>query len=148
MCVSSLEDLTQGSFQWILPEIDDIASKKVKRVVLCYGKLYYELLEARRFHQRDDIAIIRIEQLYPIAGDRLDALLDQYTNTNELIWCQEEPKNQGGWDFCKVRLKALLNKRWKLNYIGREPSSAPAVGSAKVHAIQQKNIVESCILFD
>jgi len=148
LCVSSLDDLTKGQFHWIIPEIDEINPKDVKRVVLCYGKVYYELLEARRLNKRSDIAIIRVEQLYPLPGKKLDAELAKYTKTNELIWCQEEPKNQGGWDFCKLRLMALLNKRWIIDYIGREPSSAPAVGSAKLHAIEQKKIIDDCILFD
>lgn len=148
LCVSSLDDLTKGQFHWIIPEIDEINPKDVKRVVLCYGKVYYELLEARRLNKRSDIAIIRVEQLYPLPGKKLDAELAKYTKTNELIWCQEEPKNQGGWDFCKLRLMALLNKRWVIDYIGREPSSAPAVGSAKLHAIEQKKIIDECILFD
>ena len=148
LCVSSLDDLTKGQFHWIIPEIDEINPKDVKRVVLCYGKVYYELLEARRLNKRSDIAIIRVEQLYPLPGKKLDAELAKYTKTNELIWCQEEPKNQGGWDFCILRLMALLNKRWVIDYIGREPSSAPAVGSAKLHAIEQKKIIDECILFD
>ena len=148
LCVSSLDDLTKGSFQWVIPEIDDIEPNDVKRVVLCYGKVYYELLEARRLNQRLDIAIIRVEQLYPLSGEKLEAELSKYTQTDELIWCQEEPKNQGGWDFCKVRLEALIDKRWKISYIGRNPSSAPAVGSAKLHASEQKTIIDNCILFD
>lgn len=148
LCVSTLEDLTKGQFQWVIPEIDDIKPAKVKRVVLCYGKIYYDLLESRRLNQREDIAIIRVEQLYPLPGEIIDGILAQYKKTNELVWCQDEPKNQGGWDFCKVRLAAMLNKRWQLSYIGREPSSAPAVGSAKLHAIEQKKIIESCILYD
>ena len=148
LCVSSLDDLTKGKFHWIIPEVDEIDPKKVKRVVLCYGKVYYELLEARRLNERSDIAIIRVEQLYPLPGEMLDAELAKYTKTNELVWCQEEPKNQGGWDFCKLRLAALLNDRWVLDYIGRDPSSAPAVGSAKLHAVEQKRIIDDCILFD
>ena len=71
--------------------------------------------------------------------------MDQYTNTDELIWCQEEPKNQGAWDFSKLRIPAFLNKRWQLGYVGREPSSAPAVGSARLHALEQKRIINDAL---
>lgn len=145
LCVSTLDDLTQGQYSWVLPEVDDLVAKAVKRVIICSGKIYYELLEARRLARVEDIVIIRIEQIYPFPGDVLDDLLAQYTSTNELLWCQEEPKNQGAWDFSKLRIPAFLNKRWQLGYVGREPASAPAVGSARLHASEQKRIVNEAL---
>jgi 2-oxoglutarate dehydrogenase E1 component len=145
LCVSVLDDLTHGGFKWVLPEIDELEVGKVKRVIVCSGKLYYELLEARRVNRIHDIAILRIEQLYPFPGEQLDALLAQYTATDELIWCQEEPKNQGGWDFCKLRIPAMIDQRWQLGYIGRQPSSAPAVGSVKLHAKEQLAIINKAL---
>ena len=145
LCVSTLEDLTKGTFSWVLPEIDELQAEQVQRVIICSGKIYYELLEARRINRIHDIAILRIEQIYPFPGEQLDALLAQYINTNELIWCQEEPKNQGGWDFSKLRIPAFINKRWQLDYAGREPSSAPAVGSAKLHAKQQQAVINTAL---
>ena len=145
LCISTLEDLTEGTFSWVLPEIDELQAEEVRRVIVCSGKIYYELLEARRVNRIHDIAILRIEQIYPFPGEQLDALLAQYTNTNELIWCQEEPKNQGGWDFSKLRIPAFINKRWQLDYAGRGPSSAPAVGSAKLHAKQQQEIINTAL---
>ncbi len=145
LCVSTLEDFTNGQFSWVLPEIDEMKAEEVKRVIICSGKIYYELLEARRVNRIHDIAILRIEQIYPFPGEQLDALLSQYTNTNELYWCQEEPKNQGAWDFSKVRMPAFLNSRWQLYYAGREPSSAPAVGSAKLHAKEQMKILNTAL---
>jgi 2-oxoglutarate dehydrogenase E1 component len=145
LCVSILDDLSQGGFKWVLPEIDELQADKVKRVIVCSGKLYYELLEARRVNRIHEIAILRIEQLYPFPGEQLDALLSQYSATDELIWCQEEPKNQGGWDFCKLRIPALINQRWQLGYIGRQPSSAPAVGSVKLHAKEQQAIINQAL---
>lgn len=145
LCISTLDDLTQGGFKWVLPEIDELSADKVKRVIICSGKLYYELLEARRVNRIDDIAILRVEQVYPFPGGQLDELLQPYTNTNELVWCQEEPKNQGGWDFCKHRIPAMINQRWQLSYIGRQPSSAPAVGSAKLHAVQQQAVINEAL---
>jgi len=145
LCISTLDDLTNGMFHWVLPELDELDAKQVKRVVICSGKVYYELLEARRVNRIHDIAILRIEQIYPFPGEQLDALLQQYSNTNELIWCQEEPKNQGGWDFSKLRIPAFINARWQLGYAGREPSSAPAVGSAKLHARQQQELINDAL---
>lgn len=145
LCVNTLDDLTHGQFSWVLPEVDELNDNEVKRVVICSGKIYYELLEARRLGRIHDIAILRVEQIYPFPGEQLDALLDQYTNTNELIWCQEEPKNQGAWDFSKLRIPAFLNKRWQLGYVGREPSSAPAVGSARLHALEQQKIINDAL---
>ncbi|PCJ88073.1 MAG: 2-oxoglutarate dehydrogenase E1 component [Thiotrichaceae bacterium] len=145
LCVSTLEDLTDGQFSWVLAEIDEIKAEAVKRVVICSGKIYYELLEARRLNRINNIALIRIEQIYPFPGEVLDELLSQYSQTNELIWCQEEPKNQGGWDFTKLRIPAFINARWQLGYAGREPSSAPAVGSAKLHALEQKKIINTAL---
>ncbi len=145
LCVSTLDDLTHGQFSWVLPEVDELQNKKVRRVIICSGKIYYELLEARRVGRIHDIAILRIEQVYPFPGEQLDALLEQYTNTNELLWCQEEPKNQGAWDFSKLRIPAFLNKRWQLGYAGREPSSAPAVGSARLHGIEQQKIINDAL---
>ena len=145
LCISTLDELTTGRFQWVLPEFDDIDVVAVKRVIICSGKIYYEMLEARRLNRIADIAILRIEQIYPFPGEQLDALLHQYASTNELIWCQEEPKNQGAWDFIKVRIPSFINKRWRLGYVGREPSSVPAVGSAKLHAIQQKRLINQVL---
>lgn len=145
LCISTLDDLSNGGFEWVLPEVDTLEAKEIKRVVICSGKIYYELLEARRLNRITDVAILRIEQLYPFPGEQLDALLAQYNNTNELIWCQEEPKNQGAWDFSKLRIPAFIHSRWQLGYAGREPSSAPAVGSAKLHAKQQLALINTAL---
>jgi len=145
LCVSTLDDLSQGGFKWVLPEVDKLDAEKLKRVVICTGKVYYELLEARRLNRIHDVAILRIEQIYPFPGKQLDAILKNYTKTNDLVWCQEEPKNQGAWDFSKSRIPALINKRWQLGYAGREPSSVPAVGSAKLHAKEQMEIINKAL---
>jgi 2-oxoglutarate dehydrogenase E1 component len=144
LCVSTLEDLTNGGFNWVLPEVDEL-DNRVRRVIICSGKIYYELLEARRVNRIHDIAILRVEQIYPFPGPQLDALLARYTDTDDLLWCQEEPKNQGAWDFCKVRIPALIDQRWQLAYAGRQPSSAPAVGSVKLHAQEQQQIINTAL---
>ncbi len=145
LCVNTLDDLTTGTFNWVLPEIDELDVEKVKRVIICSGKVYYELLEVRRVNRIHDIAILRVEQIYPFPGEQLDVLLQQYKGTNELIWCQEEPKNQGAWDFVKLRIPSFINARWQLGYAGRAPSSVPAVGSAKLHAKQQQLLIDQAL---
>jgi len=147
-CTSSLDDLASGFYQRVLPEVDDIDPEKVKHIILCSGKVYYELLIERRAKKRNDIAIVRVEQLYPFPGPELDALVKCYTETRDLVWVQEEPKNQGAWDFVKPRIPAMLDDRWNLHYVGRESSSAPAVGSAKLHAAQQRDLVDRAINFN
>ena len=147
MCTSTLDDLASGYYKRVLPEVDPIDPKQVKYVILCCGKVYYELLEKRRLEERTDVAIIRVEQLYPFPGSELDKLLSKYTETEDIVWVQEEPKNQGGWDFAKPRIPAMLSRPWDLFYIGRESSSAPAVGSAKLHGAQQRQLVDDALNF-
>lgn len=147
-CTSSLDDLASGFYQRVLPEVDDIDPEMVKHIILCSGKVYYELLIERRAKKRNDIAIVRVEQLYPFPGPELDALLKCYSETRDLVWVQEEPKNQGAWDFVKPRIPAMLDDKWNLHYVGRESSSAPAVGSAKLHAVQQRELVDRAINFN
>ena len=145
LAVSSLEDLTSGQFQAVLPEVDDLPKKDISRVVMCSGKVYYDLLEHRRLAEKHDVAIIRIEELYPFPSQQLNDVLHQYKNTRKLIWCQEEPKNQGAWDYFEPRFAAKLEHCCNVEYVGRDPSAAPAVGSPIVHARQQKALVAEAL---
>ncbi|EJZ57270.1 2-oxoglutarate dehydrogenase E1 component [Pseudomonas sp. RSB 5.4] len=145
LAVSTLEDLAEGSFQTVIPEIDALDPKKVERVVLCSGKVYYDLLEKRRAEGRDDIAIVRIEQLYPFPEDDLKEVLAPYTNVKHAVWCQEEPMNQGAWYCSQHHLRRSignLNKSLVLEYAGREASAAPACGYASMHAEQQEKLLQ------
>ncbi|TNF32933.1 MAG: 2-oxoglutarate dehydrogenase E1 component [Gammaproteobacteria bacterium] len=145
LAVNTLEDLSEGAFRAVLPEIDDIDPQQVKRVVMCSGKVYYDLLEYRRSYEKHDVAIIRIEELYPFPVAPLNQALAPYPNARELIWCQEEPKNQGAWDYFEPRMAAKLEHCCQVRYVGREPSAAPAVGSAIVHAKQQKAVIAEAL---
>ena len=145
LAVSTLEDLTEGRFQPILPEIDELDPSQISRVIMCSGKVYYDLLEHRRSAEKNNVVIIRIEELYPFPAERLNEVLGQYENASELIWCQEEPKNQGAWDYFEPRFAAKLNHHCQVQYVGREPSAAPAVGSAIVHAKQQKALISEAL---
>ncbi|MFJ7798898.1 2-oxoglutarate dehydrogenase E1 component, partial [Pseudomonas sp. NPDC096950] len=145
LAVSTLEDLAEGSFQTVIPEIDALDPKKVERIVLCSGKVYYDLLEKRRAEGRDDIAIVRIEQLYPFPEDDLNEVLAPYTNLKHIVWCQEEPMNQGAWYCSQHHMRRIVgnhNKALVLEYAGRDASAAPACGYASMHAEQQEKLLQ------
>ncbi|MBU1284372.1 MAG: 2-oxoglutarate dehydrogenase E1 component [Gammaproteobacteria bacterium] len=146
LAISTLEDLSEGSFQTVIPEIDAIDPKKVERIVLCSGKVYYDLLEKRRAESRDDIAIVRIEQLYPFPEDDLAEVLAPYKNVKHIVWCQEEPMNQGAW-YCSQhhmrRVATAHKKSLVLEYAGRDASAAPACGYASMHAEQQEKLLQT-----
>ncbi|OEY67399.1 2-oxoglutarate dehydrogenase E1 component [Marinobacter sp. X15-166B] len=142
--VSSLEDLSEGTFQTILPEKEPSDPKKVSKVILCSGKVYYDLLEKKKADERDDVAIVRIEQLYPFPGDDLDELLKPYTKVKTVVWCQEEPMNQGAWYSSQHHMRNAvhnLNPKLYLQYAGRAPSAAPASGYISVHIEEQKKLI-------
>ncbi|HTE41368.1 MAG TPA: thiamine pyrophosphate-dependent enzyme, partial [Steroidobacteraceae bacterium] len=148
LSVSSLEDLTHGSFRNVLDEVDDIEVSKVRRVVFCSGKVYFDLLEARRNFGVHDVAVVRIEQLYPFPIEEYAAIIAKYTNARDIVWCQEEPQNQGAWYQIRHRLQEPLSSKDQLLYSGRAPAAAPATGIAKMHAEQQSQLVEAALRAD
>lgn len=141
LAVSSLEDLSQGQFQLVIPEIDEIDNKQVERVILCSGKVYYDLLEKRRDKKITNAAIIRIEELYPFPEEELKTILRSYQDATTIIWCQEEPMNQGAWYNIQHHLFACLTSKQQLSYTGRAASASPAVGYASVHQQEQEELV-------
>ncbi|MCL2523837.1 MAG: 2-oxoglutarate dehydrogenase E1 component [Betaproteobacteria bacterium] len=145
--VSPLEDLANGEFQRVIGEVDAIDPKKVKRIVLCCGKVYYELLAARREKKINDIVIIRVEQLYPFPKESLHAELLKYPKATEIVWAQEEPRNQGAWYWFASRhhLDTQLGGKQKLLLVSRPASSSPAVGYLAKHNEQQKALIESAL---
>ena len=142
--VSTLDELAKGTFHTVIGEVDEIDAKQVKRVVMCCGKIYYELLAHRRANDITDTAIIRIEQLYPFPADAFAEELGKYPNAKELVWCQEEPRNQGVWYWLISRhhLDNVLGKR-KLLLVSRPAAASPAVGYYAKHNMQQKAVVEN-----
>ncbi len=144
LAVSMLAELTEGHFQTVIPEIDSL-EQAVTRVILCSGKVYYDLLEQRRAQKRQEVALIRIEQLYPFPHEALREQLSQYSKVQDIIWCQEEPKNQGPWYCTQHRLLACLGAGQRLRYVGRAASAAPAVGSPLVHAQEQKTLIQEAL---
>jgi 2-oxoglutarate dehydrogenase E1 component len=135
-CVSKLEDFTIGSFKEIIDD-DDVDLKKVKRVLFCSGKIYYELLERKIQDKRKDIAIVRVEQLYPMPEKQWAAIYQKY-NGAEYCWVQEEPKNMGSWTYL-----LRWDENFKLKRISRESSASPATGFSKVHLKEQKAIIDA-----
>ncbi len=150
MAVSSLADFGPGSaFRFVIPEVDAIKTEeKVKRVVLCTGKVYYDLLAERRERKIDDIAIMRVEQIYPFPVKSLTTALAPYKNA-EVVWCQEEPENMGAWNFVDRRIEKVLTglsiKAKRPSFVGREDAASPATGSAKVHEAQQQALVNQAL---
>jgi 2-oxoglutarate dehydrogenase E1 component len=145
LSVSPLEDLTRGSFRHVIDEIDDIAHAKVTRVVFCSGKVYFDLLDSRRADGLHNVAIVRIEQLYPFPGEEYAAVIRKYAAAREVVWCQEEPQNQGGWYQIRHRLQEPLSKEHHLLYAGRAPAAAPATGIPQMHLEQQKGLVDAAL---
>ncbi|MGE6447135.1 2-oxoglutarate dehydrogenase E1 component, partial [Pseudomonas bubulae] len=145
LAISTLEDLAEGSFQTVIPEIDAQDPANVGRIVLCSGKVYYDLLEKRRAEGRDDIAIVRLEQLYPFPEDDLIEVLAPYKNAKHIVWCQEEPMNQGAWYCSQHHMRRIISghdKSLVLEYAGRDASAAPACGYASMHAEQQAKLLQ------
>ncbi|MEO7254398.1 MAG: 2-oxoglutarate dehydrogenase E1 component [Casimicrobium sp.] len=141
--VSSLQELAEGTFQSVIGETEKIVAKNVKRVIACSGKVYYELLAHRRELDIKDVAIIRLEQQYPFPHDDFKAQLKKFPNAHEIVWCQEEPQNQGAWYRLMAYFRADVKPEQVLLYAGRAVSASPAVGYLSKHNAQQKELVES-----
>ncbi|CAA6810472.1 MAG: 2-oxoglutarate dehydrogenase E1 component (EC, partial [uncultured Thiotrichaceae bacterium] len=143
---SDLSELTDGGLQVCLPEQDELDAAAVRRVVLCSGKVYYDLLKQRRERNIQDIAIVRVEQLYPFPRRALAGIMEDYPQAVEIVWCQDEPRNQGAWYQIQHHLWALLDdKHRKLGYAGRDASASPACGSPTLHAAQQKALIDTAL---
>jgi 2-oxoglutarate dehydrogenase E1 component len=145
LSVSRLEELSTGGFFTIIDEIDDLKPAEVTRLVFCSGKVYFDLLKARREAKVTTAAVIRIEQLYPFPSDEYEAVLRKYPNAREVVWCQEEPQNQGGWYQIRHRLQSKLGAGHELLYAGRAGAAAPATGISSLHEQQQKNLVTAAL---
>jgi 2-oxoglutarate dehydrogenase E1 component len=145
LATSPLDELANGAFQPVIDEIDPIDKEKVTRVVLCTGKVYYDLLQARRSRGLDQVAIVRLEQLYPFPRALFDSVTDSYPNAEQFIWCQEEPQNQGAWDQIKHRFYTLAEKGLPVMYTGRRSAAAPATGYSKVHQEEQDQLIDDAL---
>ncbi|HXS51377.1 MAG TPA: 2-oxoglutarate dehydrogenase E1 component [Usitatibacter sp.] len=145
---SPLADLANGGFQVIIPETEKLAPKKVKRVIFCSGKVYYDIVAERAKRAVEDIAVVRIEQLYPFPHEEFQAQVDLYANAKSVVWCQEEPGNQGAWHRIQHYLLRHMRPDQELTYAGRASSASPAVGYLQLHNEQQKALVEAALSLD
>lgn len=146
LAVSSLDELTAGRFHNVIAEVDPLDAENVTKIVLCCGKVYYDLLQKRRDADLSHVAIVRIEQLYPFPKKGLKKELAKYPQAKKVVWCQEEPQNQGVWFSSQHNMKDCLREDQVLGYAGRAFAAAPAVGSAQLHALQQQELVEQALL--
>ena len=148
LSTSTLDKVTRGGFRLVLDEIDEnIAKHAVTRLLICSGKVYYDLLETRRGNEIGNTAIIRLEQLFPFPQQEMKRVIDSYPNANEVVWVQEEPKNQGGWYYMQSRgtMIGCLSARHVFGYAGRVYSASPAVGSLSLHLAQQQQLVDNAL---
>ncbi|AXG46619.1 2-oxoglutarate dehydrogenase E1 component [Photorhabdus laumondii] len=145
LAVSSLDELANGKFQTVIGETDALDPKGIKRVVLCSGKVYYDLLEQRRKNEQTDVAIVRIEQLYPFPHQDVQSTLEQYAHVHDFVWCQEEPLNQGAWYCSQHNFREVIPFGASLRYAGRPASASPAVGYMSVHQQQQQELVNDAL---
>jgi 2-oxoglutarate dehydrogenase E1 component len=145
---SRMEELTTGGFQPVMDDASIVDKSAVKRVVLCSGKVYYDL-DAGRDDARDGrVAIVRVEQFYPFPAVRLKEIFAAYPNAKQVFWTQEEPRNMGGWTFVEPRLREILPEKTSLRFVGRSPSASPATGSYAIHELEQRQIVQESLVSD
>jgi 2-oxoglutarate dehydrogenase E1 component len=145
LSTSSLDHLTNRHFWPLIDEVEPLETAQVTRLVFCSGKLYYDLAEARREEGRYNVAIIRIEELYPFPIDDYARIVASYPQAEEIVWCQEEPQNQGAWYQIRHRLQEPLSQRHGLFYSGRPGAAAPASGIHAMHVRQQQAFVAAAI---
>ena len=148
MAVCNVDELGNGKFQPFI-DADNEAKDSVERLIICSGKVYYDIL--KEFDERDDdslgkkVAVARLEQFYPFPNNDITGALDSYKNLKEIVWCQEEPQNMGGWTFVSPRLQRLLSDKQKLSYAGRQASASPAAGQKKIHEAEQKKLIDKAV---
>jgi 2-oxoglutarate dehydrogenase E1 component len=142
--ISTLDDLSSGTFQTVIGDTESVDPRKVIRAIMCSGKVYFDLLEYQRKNEIADTIIVRMEQLYPFPGDDLEAVLSVYPKITDVVWCQEEPQNQGAWYSTQHRMRRVikeLSEKIYLRYAGRKSSAAPAAGYISVHIEEQNALV-------
>jgi 2-oxoglutarate dehydrogenase E1 component len=145
LAVSSLDELANGEFQHLIPDTAADA-KRVERVVVCGGKVYYDLLEDAQKRELKNVALIRVEQLYPFPREQLSAELKRYAKAHQVVWCQEEPMNQGAWYQIQHHLRACLQGKQSLHYAGRARSPSPAAGHFNDHVVEQQALIANALV--
>ena len=142
--VSSLSEITEGSFNPLIGD-ETVAPEGVRRLIFCSGRVYYDLANLRSEHDIEDMAIIRLEELYPFPVEEYAATIERYAHVSDIVWCQEEPQNQGAWYQIRHRLQAPLSEAQQLSYAGRPDAAAPASGIFGLHSMKQNNLLFSAL---
>ena len=145
---STVADLTSGGFQPLIDDVDVKDREQIRRLVLCSGKVFYDLSDARKKSSAGPVALIRLEQFYPFPQNRLREIIASFPHVTELIWCQEEPKNMGGWTFVEPRLEDLLASQTRPRYVGRAASASPATGSYAIYLLEQERLVQEALTIE
>jgi 2-oxoglutarate dehydrogenase E1 component len=141
---SNISEITEGAFKKVIFD-SELVSKDIKKVVFCSGKVYYDIKKGLEDSDKKDIALVRVEQLYPFPAVELEYVLNHFSNAKKYVWAQEEPRNQGAWLFIRDRLEPLLPKSLRLEYVGRNESPSPAAGHMKVHIKEHEKLVSDAI---
>jgi 2-oxoglutarate dehydrogenase E1 component len=142
---SSVVDLTTGGFRPVIDDVEIQDAAGVEKIVMCSGKVYYDLAEARKKSEERRVAIVRLEQFYPFPAEAVRAMLERYPNSAQFVWAQEEPRNMGGWTFVEPRIESLLKEGQRPMYVGRTASASPATGSYSIHQKEQAQIVSEAL---
>jgi 2-oxoglutarate dehydrogenase E1 component len=142
---SQIDDLATGGFQPVIDDVEIANAGAVRKVVLCSGKVYYDLMEARKQSGDLSVAVVRLEQFYPFPLRGLRAVIEKYASATQYAWVQEEPHNMGGWTFVRERLENLLSGSVELHYVGRTASASPATGSYSVHKTEQADLIAQAL---
>jgi 2-oxoglutarate dehydrogenase E1 component len=142
---SPLVHFTEGTFRLVLDDPAEPERNRVRRLVLCSGHVFYTLQAARKQRTSDEVALVRVEQLYPLPREELQALFARYRRVDEVVWAQEEPRNMGAWSFVEPRLRELLPDNCVLSYQGRDEAASPATGSFGLHEVEENALVERAL---
>ena len=140
-CTSSMNDLAEGSFQRVLADASDVEPSSIRRILLCSGKVAYELEKRRKEEGRRDVAIVRVEQLYPLPRRALEEALADYTAGTPAVWVQEEPENMGAWRFFRIHFGDRLLDRFPFSGVCRQSAASPATGSKRSHDLEQRELL-------
>jgi len=142
---SNLEEFTGASFQNVLDDPAELNAQRVRRVLFCSGKVFYTLDAARRKQGVEDVALVRVEQLYPFPEKEIRGIFAKYRLASEIAWVQDEPENRGAWRFFDARLRKILPENRVLSYYGREEAASPATGLYKMHLIEEQEILSHAL---
>ena len=140
-CVSAMEDLEKGTFQRVIADASGVPARDVRRILLCSGKIAYELEKRRQELGRRDVAIVRVEQLYPLPRRDLETVLADYAPGTPAVWVQEEPENMGAWRFFRIHFGEKLLDRFPFSGVCRQSAASPATGSKKSHDLEQNELL-------